>query len=417
MSDDEPTSDLFLEGDSHIVSNSQHRSGIHLTPRRGKGRHPPLISALCGILMLSWLLASTTACSNSTVKPLNLDLQQRQARADALLNRSAAGGPSPGTATLIAINGEVVYRQSKGLADIGLQEPITAQTNFRLASISKQMTAMTIMLLAEEGRLDYADSMVQYLPQLDVYGPEITLRHLLIHTAGLPDVYGLLPSAIDGRRPGNRDLIPALVEVGKPLFPAGQRFDYCNVCYDILAMVVEEVSGRPFSTFLEERVFRPLGMNRSTTFLCPSPNIADRALGYRPKGSGFAEFDSDPLNCILGAGGIYSSVEDLHRWTRALDDATLVSATTLAEAFTSGTLDDGEPVDYGFGWTLDVYRGQSRASHTGSWVGFRNYIARYPDAGLTILMLSNRSDFERQRLADRLADLFLDLAMGTPDEP
>ena len=331
---------------------------------------------------------------------------------------AATGGTNdPGTATLITVRGEVVYQGVRGLANLKSQEPITPQTNFRLASVSKQMTAMAIQLLVEDDRLSLDDTMVQHLPQLEVYGTAITVRHLLLHTAGLPDVYGDLPLSIDGRRPIHRDLLPALVDVGEPLFPAGQRFDYCNVCYDVLAMIVEEVSGERFEDFLDTRIFKPLGMEHTTTYQCPRPDIPRRALGYRPLRGAFVENDEDSLNCILGAGGIYSSLDDMQRWTVGLERSTLVAPQSMAEIFTSGTLDNGEPVDYGFGWTLETYRNQRRASHTGSWVGFRNYIAMFPESQMTVIMLSNRSDFERQRLADRLADLFLDLASQGSKNP
>lgn len=390
---------------------------IRPTPdsRVSRGSYPRWVAQLGWLFVLVWIVGSTASCRHQ-VRPLHLTLEQRLARVDALLADSGHIS-GPGTAALITIDGDVVYRSCRGLANLDTGAPITAQTNFRLASVSKQITAMSIMILAEEGRLDYDDSMIQYLPKLEIYGSDITLRDLLVHTAGLPDVYDLLPAQISGRFPNNSDLIPALVDIGEPLFEAGQRFDYCNVCYDMLAMVVEKVSGQTFDTFLQHRIFDPLEMTRSTTYQCPEPLIPQRALGYRPQHRTFVEYDADSLNCILGAGGIYSNLEDLHRWNQGLETETLVSHQALQEAFTPGTLDSGELIDYGFGWTLDTYRGVRRASHTGSWVGFRNYTARYPDAGLTIILLSNRSDFERQRLAEQLADLYLDLSLAHDHGP
>lgn len=366
---------------------------------------------------VAWLciVVGTTSCGHQSVQPMHLSLDQRQARVDALLAETGHD-TGPGTAALILVDGDIAYRGCRGLANLDTGEAITPQTNFRLASVSKQITAMAVMMLADEGRLSYDDSMVEHLPELAVYGPDISVRNLLQHTAGLPDVYGLLATRVSGRFPSNDDLLPALVDVGAPLFPAGQRFDYCNVCYDMLALIVEKVSGESFGSFLQKHIFTPLEMAHSTTYQCPEPEIAHRALGYRPHRRSFVEFDADSLNCILGAGGIYSNLEDLQRWNQALESEALVPRSTLQEAFTTGTLDSGEPIDYGFGWTLDTYRGTRRASHTGSWVGFRNYTARFPDVGLTIVLLSNRSDFERQRLAERLADLYLDLAIRSADD-
>ena len=361
------------------------------------------------VLTLFWALVALT-CAPSTVEPLHLSMEQRQLRADTLL--AASGRPDgPGVAVLIAIDGAVVYRHAVGLADLEQGTAVTQRTNFRLASVSKQITAMALMILAEEGRLDIDDSMVQYLPELAVFGPDITLRHLLIHTAGLPEVYDRLTTEAADGWPRNGDLLPALTAMGTPRFSAGQRFEYCNVCYDLLALIIERVSGEDYGTFLDRRIFTPLDMQRSTTYQCPEPEIDVRALGYQPRRRHFVEFDADPLNCILGAGGIYSNLEDMQRWLQGLDGATLVSPQSLDEAFTSGTLENGEPVGYGFGWTLDSYRGLQRQSHTGSWVGFRNYISRFPEVGLTLIMLSNHSDFDRQPLAEDLTDLYLDLAV------
>lgn len=377
------------------------------TERRCRPTQPWAARGL--VLAMVLVVAHLVGCRPSPVEPLHLSPEQRQARADVLL-ASSGRLDGPGAAVLITIDGEVVYRQSVGFADLDQGAPITSQTNFRLASISKQITAMGILLLAEEGRLELDDPMIRYLPELEAFGPDITLRHLLIHTAGLPEVYDRLTSRAADGRPRNLDLLPALAAVGTPRFQAGQRFEYCNVCYDMLALITERVSGQDFDSFLDQRIFTPLGMEGTSTYQCPDPDIEQRALGYRPKKRSFVEFDADPLNCILGAGGIYSNLEDLQRWLGGLDQATLVPAQRLAEAFTSGTLENGEPVDYGFGWTLDSYRGLRRQSHTGSWVGFRNYISRYPEIGLALIMLSNHSDFDRQPLAERLVDLYLDQA-------
>ncbi len=396
------------KGKRIIVSSQQYREKTLSKRSQIVPRLRPVVLGPGRILVLLWALRSL-ACGPSSIEPLRLSPSQRQVQANALL-ASSGQLDGPGVAVLMAIEGEVVYRQSVGFADLDRGTLITSKTNFRLGSISKQITAMAIMLLAEEGKLDLDDPMIRHLPELANFGPDITLRNLLIHTAGLPEVYDGLTTQAADERPRNSDLIAALKAVGKPRFQAGQRFEYCNVCYDLLALVTERVSSQDFGTFLDERIFTPLGMHGTSSYQCPDPDIDRRALGYRPRRRNFVEFDADRLNCILGAGGIYSNLEDLHLWLRSLDQATLLPAQRLAEAFTSGTLDSGESVDYGFGWTLDSYRGLKRQSHTGSWVGFRNYISRYPEVGLTLIMLANHSDFDRELLAERLADLYLDRA-------
>ena len=318
-------------------------------------------------------------------------------------------GDSPGVAVMVIRDGEVVFAKGYGYADLERREPVTPQTAFRLASVSMQFTAMAIMILAERGRLSYDDSMVKYLPELARFGDRITIRHLLTHTSGLPDYYDVLEQEAADTMPDTAAAMRFLAGWGEPpLFAAGERFEYSNTGYDMLALVVERVSGERFGQFLEDNIFEPLGMTSTVVRDSTEPAIAHRALGYTRKDGSFELFDWEPLIHIIGSGGVYSSVEDLARWNRALDTDAPVSRSTLKEAWTPVRLTDGEDYPYGFGWRLGDYGGLGRRVwHSGAWVGFSTHIARYPERGVSVIVLANldEDDFLSEEYAGRIIDI------------
>ena len=320
-------------------------------------------------------------------------------------------GIQPGAAVMVIRDGEVVHSAGYGYAEIEHGVPIGDDSTFRLGSFSKQFTAMAIMLLAESSDLDYDDPIAHYLPELARYGEGITIRHLLHHQGGLPGYY----NDIDTSRgmPSNADALAQLAKTGEPVFPPGERYEYSNPGYDMLAVVVEAASGMGFADFMRERVFARLEMDGSLIHDHTGPSIARRVIGYDPDGDGYVENDQHPLNGIVGSGSMFSTLEDLYKWDQALYTDVLVSSATLQEAFTPAKLNNGEDTGYGFGFTIGDYRGYQRIAHGGSWVGFRTHIARHPEIGLTVILLSNRGDFDSGDYVDPLIDAYLG-AYSTP---
>ncbi|HZW59961.1 MAG TPA: serine hydrolase domain-containing protein [Woeseiaceae bacterium] len=316
-------------------------------------------------------------------------------------------GVQPGAAVMVIKDGEVVHRAGYGYANLDALEPMQADTMVRLASVSKQFTAMAIMVLAEQGALRYDDPVSRYLPELSAY-PGVTVRHLLTHTGGLPDYYDTIDTGTS--LPTNADALRLLGEMAAPVFPPGERFEYSNPGYDMLAPLVEAASGMEFAAFMKERVFAPAGMTHALIHDHRPPVIAHRALGYEPEGGDFVLDDFDPLNGIVGSGGMYASLEDFLAWDEALYGSSLVSRETIDKAFTAMRLNDGSTTDYGFGWRIDDYRGQRRLRHGGSWVGFRTHIARIPAHRFTIVILSNRGDFQPETYIDPISDIYLGAA-------
>ncbi len=321
----------------------------------------------------------------------------------------------PGLALVVIKDGGILKKAAYGMADLEHGVPIETDTAFRLASVSKQFTAMAIMMLEEQGQLGYDDPITRFLPALSRVGDGITIRHLLTHTAGLPDYYDVIVKISGVERPLTRHGLDVYSAWGEPLFEPGERYDYSNPGYELLALIVEKASGQTYAEFVERRIFAPLGMSGSVIFDERAPTIEKRAYGYsESRGGGDYELDDDdPLNYIIGSGGIYSTVEDLYRWDQALYGEQLVSRETLAQAFTPNRLNSGEEHPYGFGWRISRHLGRRRVSHSGGWVGFDTFIGRYVDDRFSVIVLSNRSDGDAGDLAGGIAALYLNGASET----
>lgn len=333
----------------------------------------------------------------------------RPATAEASLRTDALFAPlsegvQPGAAVLVVKDGAIVHSKGYGYAELESRRPITANTPFRLASVSKQFTAAAITVLAEDGLIRYDDAVIRWLPALAAY-EGVTVRHLLTHTAGLPDYYDVIDTSAG--MPTNAHALAQLAAMAEPVFAPGERWEYSNPAYEMLPLIVEAVSGRGFASFMRERVFAPAGMRQAAIFDETEPDIPGRVYGYEPDGDGFKPNDYDPLNHIIGSGGMYASLEDFYQWDQALHGGAVLSPAALEEVWTPATLNDGESTGYGFGWEIQSRDGRRVVRHGGSWVGFRTHIARWPEDRITIVVLSNRADFNAEEHVDRLADIWL----------
>ena len=337
---------------------------------------------------------------------------------DAILSPLVTAG-SPGLAVIVLKSGEVVFEHGYGTANLESRAAITPDTDFRLASFTKQFTATCIMLLVHDGKLSYDDTLTKIFPGFPTYGSKVTVRMLLTHTSGLKDYEDLyaaqFPGVDDGKVPQIKDAqILALMEqqTGTDFLP-GSQWRYSNTGYAMLAMIVEKVSGKPFGDFLHERIFVPLDMTHTLAYEKGKNEVPHRAMGYTKNNGAWVEADQSSTSAVLGDGGIYSNVEDLAKWDRALRENTLLSAAEMQVAFTpvkvpgGAKTDDGTPTEYGFGWFLDPYKGRKRTWHSGTTTGFRTYIERFTDEGLTIIILCNRDDLKPGKLAERVADAYL----------
>ncbi|MBS0028916.1 serine hydrolase domain-containing protein [Chitinophaga sp. 22321] len=307
---------------------------------------------------------------------------------------------------LVAENGKPIFEKAVGYADLDKKVPNRISTRFELASVSKQFTAMAIMQLKEQGKLQYDDSLRQYFPALKFTG--VTIRHLLNQTSGIPEVLAWNQQQLDTSRiNGNMDIIQRLPNVyDSTYFKPGTAYRYSNTNYLLLAQIVEKVSGEKFADYMRRHVFLPAGMKNTLVYSRRSAvqPIPDYALGYIWDASANKFLDPDStmsnsytyyLDRIAGPFGICSNVTDLLSWDQALYTEKLVKKATLLEAYTPFPLKEGNAglapgLDYGFGWVLSAEpsKGQN-VWHNGSWGGYNTLITRYIDHNKTIIILSN----------------------------
>jgi CubicO group peptidase (beta-lactamase class C family) len=205
----------------------------------------------------------------------------------------------------------------------------------------------------------------------------------------------------------DNDVLTMLASKDSVYFPAGTAYRYSNSGYVLLGIIVARVSGEPFPQFLKTRIFIPLGMTASVAHVEGSDTVPRRAHGYSPRGGAFAQTDQSVTSATLGDGGIYTNIDDMARWDRALSDTALVSGDLMALATTPPKLPGDAATEYGFGWFIDSYRGEKRWRHTGETSGFHNAIMRFPARRLTVIVLTNRSSGEPDAIAERIADYYL----------
>ena len=315
---------------------------------------------------------------------------------------AAYAGNVPGAALLVLRDGEPVVRKGYGLAELAPRTPVTSDTRFRLASVSKQVTAAAILLLVQDGTLSLDDPLRRWLPGLPPATSGITLHHLLTHTSGLADYEDLLPSDLEGQVQ-DADVLRLLEGVDRLDFAPGSRYRYSNSGYVLLGLVVARASNQEFPAFLHERIFQPLGMG-AVALVDGGPPVPHRAYGHSEMGGAWTRTDQGPTSATLGDGGIYASIDDLAKWDAALGDDRLLRDDLRALAFAAHISTDEPDVDaYGYGWRLHASEHGPLQWHSGESIGFRNVILRWPERRLTVVVLSNRNDPEPYGLARRIA--------------
>jgi N-acyl-D-amino-acid deacylase len=292
---------------------------------------------------------------------------------------------------LIAENGKAVYKKALGVAHLQTNEPLKTTSAFNLASISKQFTGMMIMMLKEKGKLSYDDKVQQHLPEFPY--SNITIRHLLNHTSGLPEYFELAAQYYNTLDTLTNEKALQLLKNHQPklAFEPNSTFSYCNTGYVLLAMVIEKASGMLIQDYFNQQIVKPLRLKDTYIYNFTMKEYpANRVFGIRRENGQMLPNDLVRLDGVSGDGNVYSSAEDLLTWEQALYTEKLLSANTLKEAFRPVKLKDGSISRYGFGWFLD--ESGKKMSHTGSWVGFLNNISRDIDKKCTWIVLTNSTD-------------------------
>jgi D-alanyl-D-alanine carboxypeptidase len=304
----------------------------------------------------------------------------------------------PGLALAVIKNGVVIKAAGYGVADRKTAAPVTPDTVFKIASVSKQFMATGIMVLVQDGRVSLADTIDRYIPDVPAAWRSITVRQLLSHTGGLMrEGPGWTPSSTSD------------IEVIRSAYSAplrsrpGTKWEYSNLGYTVLAEIMARVSGRAWPDFMTERVFRPAGMlsTRTTTVTETVPN---RAAGYRDNER---LLDVEEWPAVRPGGGFLSTITDLAKWDQVLDTDRILTEASRREMGTATTLGDGSSATYGFGWFVNRPAARRQVWHSGGLPGFKAQFHRYLDDGVTVIMLINLDDADDDSIAAGIADLYL----------
>jgi CubicO group peptidase (beta-lactamase class C family) len=356
------------------------------------------------IALLAAFLAATAAAAPSAPSP------ERQI--DALFAPWNQPG-KPGAVVGVIRDGKVLFTKRYGMADIERGVPMSPSAEFFIGSMSKQFTAFAIHLLAHDGKLSLDDDVHMYLPDVPDFGRKITVRHLLHHTSGLRDYFGLMDMA--GLRPGDviaEDKALTLIKRQRTLnFEPGQEWDYSNTGYVLLARIVEHVAGKPFPEFARERIFIPLGMTHTLFQQDHRTLVPGRVLSYVPADAGGYQFA--PVNVsTVGDGGVLTTLGDLALWDRNFYDGRVGGMDVVRQMQATGVLNDGKPIEYASGLFVQTYRGLRLVEHSGAIWGYGAQLWRFPDQRLSVMVLANSADIDTYQTVRRIADMALDRIPG-----
>ncbi|MFH1572386.1 MAG: serine hydrolase domain-containing protein, partial [Acidobacteriota bacterium] len=325
---------------------------------------------------------------------------------------------SPGCALGVIQEGKLIYARGYGMANLEHSIPITPQTIFDLGSTSKQITAASVVLLAQEGKLELDDDVRKYVPEIPTYGAPVTIRHLVHHTSGLRDYLTLMSLAgvdFDGVT-GDEDALGIISRQQGLNFSPGEEHLYCNSGYFLLSVIVQRVSGRTLARFAQERIFDPLGMKHSHYHNDHTLIVPGRATGYAPREDGGFRIDMSGFE-QTGDGAVMTSVEDLLLWDQNFYRPRVGGEALVRQLHEVGVLNNGEKMRYAFGLNVDEYRGLKTVSHGGSWAGYRAELLRFPDQNLSVACLCNLASANPGRLARQVAAVFLSASMAAAPDP
>lgn len=314
---------------------------------------------------------------------------------------------TPGTAVAVVRNGAIEYQKGFGMANLEYGIEVTPQTVFHVASLSKQFTVFSVLLLEREGELSLDDDIRKYIPEVPDFGKTITLRHLASHTSGLRDQWDLLSMA--GWRMDDvittEHILKMVSRQEKLNFEPGEEFIYCNTGFTLLAEVVARVSGVSFADFTRTRIFEPLQMNNTLFYDDHEKIVENRAYSYYPEGTGFKK---SPLNFAnVGATSLFTTVEDLSLWTLNFADAKVGNPEIFKIMNTPAVLNDGRTFGGALGQFVGQYKGVDEIQHGGADAGFRSFLTRFPKESLSVIVLSNEASFSADRMAHEVAEIYL----------
>jgi CubicO group peptidase (beta-lactamase class C family) len=359
-----------------------------------------------GAALLAGALTSSTAGAQDTRALVHY--------VDSVATAAVAEHRTAGVSVAVVKNARTVLAKGYGFADLENDVPATAETVYRVGSITKQFTSAAIMRLMEQGKLSLDDTLQKFLPNFPTQGNRVTVRHLLNHTSGIKSYTSLGPK---WQRVIRLDLVPdSLVALfaNEPFdFKPGDAWLYDNSGYFLLGMIIEKLSGKPYGQYLQDELFTPLGL-KSTVYCDQAPLIKHRAQGYATRpGGGFINAEPLSMTQPYAAGSLCSTVNDLAAWTLALSSGKVVTPASYKLMTTPGTLNDGKPLSYGFGLGVGTLGGHRQVSHNGGINGFISELHYYPDDSVITVVLTNTGALA----AVQLERLIARRALGIKDLP
>ncbi len=325
----------------------------------------------------------------------------------------------PGLSVAVVRNGQLVTARGYGLANVELDVPASAKTIYQSGSVGKQFAATAVMMLVEEGKISLDDRISQFLPDTPPAWRDITVRHLLSHTSGIPEY----TDKVDLRKDYTEDQLYRFAAAAPLDFAPGEKWSYSNAGYALVGMIIRKVTGRFYGDVLHDRIFAPLGMETARV-ISEADIVPNRAAGYRLVDGVLKnqEWVAPMLNTTAD-GALYLTVLDMARWDAALYTERLLKRSSLEVMWTPARLNDGQPaggydegMTYGFGWALGTQAGHRTIEHGGSWQGFKAHIARYVNDRLTVVVLANLAEAKPGVIAHGLAGV-VEPALKAPEKP
>jgi CubicO group peptidase (beta-lactamase class C family) len=316
---------------------------------------------------------------------------------------------SPGCALAVVRDGHIVYEHGYGMANLELGVAISPQSVFDIGSVSKQITAMAILLLAQEHKLSLDDDVRKYLPEIPDYGSTITIRHMLHHTSGLRNYDDLfdLEGIPEADLTTDRDAMDLIVRQKGVNFKPGEEFLYSDTNFFLMSQIVKRVTGQTLRQFAQDRIFGPLGMTSTHFHDDHTMIVPRRATGYAPHQGGSFELDMSDFEQV-GDGSVMTTVEDLAKWDQNFEHPAVGGVDAIRQLTTAGILNNGHPIPYAMGLFLDHYRGLNWIHHSGEWVGYRAALSRFPDQHFSTLITCNCvGSMSPMTMAQRVADVYL----------
>ncbi len=359
---------------------------------------------LSTLLLLSSSILQANAANKATFYS-DKRVEERNLQLEEYLNQWASE-EAPGVAVAISVNGKTVFNEGYGLANLEYKLPISGESKFSVASVSKQFTAFAILLLEDEGQLSLEDSVGKYLPQMKSLGDIIKIKHLLNHTSGLRETASLLKMSgwQEDDVTTSRQVMDVLSLQKGLNFSPGKAYQYNNSNYFLAARIVEKVSGQSFADFMKESVFTPLGMSDTGFYADRGKVMENRAYSYIRAGQNFKKGNLNTEH--LGSTNLYTTAKDLLRWSNNFESPKVGTERVFKNMHERVIAKDGTKATFAKGHELRPYNGLNTWSHGGRDAGYRAFLQRVPEASFAVSVLSNRSDFDTAKVAFNIVDIY-----------